>query len=123
MLARPYDPKDARGCDIILARNWGITDPTLDRIFVTGELAKPNGVLVLRESAYVHELECGEGNLSRLRADALSNYAVATARAKGLRSAVFLVRRGNERMHRWAAAIGAVKQTEDGDTLYLLTPP
>lgn len=123
MLARPYDPKDARGCDLLLALNYGITDPSIDRMFVTGILGAPESVLVYREAAYVHELECGTDNLARLRADALGNYAVASARAKGLRSAVFLVRRGNDRMHRWAQAIGAVKQTEDGDTLYLLTPP
>jgi hypothetical protein len=123
MLARPYDPKDARGCDLLLRNSHGITDPTRDEIYVTGEFAKPTGILVYREAAYVHELEAGTDLRARLRADALSNYAVACARTKGLRSAVFLVRAGNQRMQRWAEAIGAVKQTDPGDVLYLLTPP
>jgi hypothetical protein len=126
MLARPYDFRDARGCDEILRKahgNQGITNPILDAIYVTGELGRPSGLLVYREAAYIHELECGDGARARLQADALANYAVAAARTKGIKSAVFLVRQGNERMYRWAQAIGAVKQTEPGDTLYLLTPP
>ena len=126
MLARPYDFRDARGCDDILRKahgNQGITDPGRDDIYVVGELGKPAGILVYREAAYIHELECGTDIRARLRADALANYAVAAARTKGIKSAVFLVREGNERMHRWAEAIGAIKQTEPGDALYLLTPP
>jgi hypothetical protein len=126
MLARPYDPKDARGCDLLLARNRGITDPTRDEIFVTGPPGNPTGMLVYREAAYIHEFECGPrtGSASiRLRADALANYAVAAARTKGIRSAVFLVKRENEAMKRWAEALGAVDQTLAGDALYLLTPP
>ena len=126
MLARHYDFRDARGCDEILRKahgNQGITDPNYDSLNVSGELGRPSALLVYREAAYIHELECGDGPRARLQADALANYAVAAARTKGIRSAVFLVRQGNERMHRWALAIGAVKQTEPGDTLYLLTPP
>lgn len=123
MLARPYDPKDARGCDLLLRANHGITDPTRDEIYVVGELGKPSGILVYREAAYIHELECGHGVPARLRADALANYAVAAARTRGVKSAVFLVKRGNDRMKRWAESIGAIDQTLDGDALYLLTPP
>lgn len=123
MLARPYDKLDARGCDELLRANQGITDPTRDQIYLVGDVGRPSGILVYREAAYIHELECGSDHRARLRVDALANYAVAAARAKDIKSAVFLVREGNERMHRWAQAIGAVKQTESGDTLYLLTPP
>ncbi len=122
MLARPYNFRDAKGCDR-LTRQLGITTPGVDEIFVVGEAGQPSGVLVYRAGAYVHELECGSDRLRRLRADALANYAVAHARANHLRSAIFLVRAGNEPMMRWVEALGAVKQTEPGDTLYLLTPP
>jgi len=122
MLARPYQREDAKGCDR-LTRNQGITTPGLDRIFVAGDVGSPAGILVYREAAYVHELECGDDLKARLRADALANYAVATARSKGLASAVFLIKAGNERMRKWAASIGAVEQTEPGDSLWLLTPP
>jgi hypothetical protein len=126
MLARPYDRLDARGCDEILGKahgNQGITTPGVDTIYVVGELGRPSSILVYREAAYIHELECGHGARARLQADALANYAVASARAKDIKSAVFLVRAGNDAMHRWAESIGAIKQTEPGDTLYLLTPP
>ena|SRR5579885_2174748 len=126
MLARPYNFRDARGCDDILRKahfNCGITTPGVDEIFVVGDVGSPSGILVYREAAYVHELECGDGIKARLRADALANYAVAAARTKGLKSAIFLVRKDNERMHRWAQEIGAFPQTDPGDTLYLLTPP
>lgn len=126
MIARPYSPLDARGCDDILRKahgSQGITQPDMDRIYVVGEVGLPKALLVYREAAYVHEFECGTGVRTRLCADALANYAVATARAKDIKSAVFLVRNGNDAMHRWAQSIGAIKQTEAGDTLYLLTPP
>lgn len=126
MLARPYDSRDARGCDLILARahpGEGITDPARDEIYVVGNVGAPDGVLVLRECAYVHEFEVGVSGVRRSRADALANYAVAASRTKGLKSAVFLVRAGNLAMQRWVESIGAVKQSEDGDALYLLTPP
>lgn len=122
MLARPFVSADAKACDR-LTRNLGITTPGLDEIFVVGERGEPRGLLVYRSGAYVHELECGTDSLRRLRADALANYAVAHARANQLRSAIFLVRAGNAAMMRWAESIGAVKQTEPGDELYLLTPP
>lgn len=126
MLARPYDKLDARGCDEILRKahgNQGITTPGVDEIFVVGDYRQPSGMLVYRPGAYVHELECGNDSLRRLRADALANYAVAHARANSLRSAIFLVRAGNVAMMRWAESLGAVRQTELGDELYLLTPP
>ena len=122
MIARPYQREDAKACDR-LTRNQGITTPGLDEIFVVGNRGEPRGMLVYRPGAYVHELECGADSLRRLRADALANYAVAHARAHQLRSAIFLVRAGNLAMMRWAESIGAVKQTEPGDELYLLTPP
>lgn len=122
MLARPYNFRDAKVCDR-LTRNQGITTPGLDEIFVVGDAGQPDGLLVYRPGAYVHELECGTDSLRRLRADALANYAVAHARAHELRSAIFLIRAGNDRMMRWAESLGAVKQTEPGDEIYLLTPP
>jgi len=126
MLARSYDSRDARGCDLILGRahpGEGITDPTRDELYVVGNVGTPVGILVLREAAYVHELEVGSGPIAKLHADALANYAVAAARTKGIKSAVFLVRAGNDRMKRWCESIGAVKQSDPGDELYLLTPP
>jgi hypothetical protein len=122
MLARPYHFSDAQGCDR-LTRNQGITTPGVDEIFVVGDAGQPTGLLVYRAGAYVHELECGTDRLRRFRADALANYAVAHARAHELRSAIFLIRAGNERMKEWAKSIGAIEQTEPGDSLWLLTPP
>jgi hypothetical protein len=122
MLARPYVSVDAKGCDV-LTRRQGITTPGLDEIFVCGEVGHPTGILVYRDAAYVHELECGADLRAPLRADALANYAVARARSKGLLSAVFLIKAGNERMRKWVDSIGAVEQTLPGDSLWLLTPP
>lgn len=120
MLAREYLIPDARRLDRILG-NTGITDPTRDRIIVAGDVGAPDGVLVYREAAYIHELECGTGFRARLRADALANYAIGEARRKGLMNAIFQVAEKNRKMQRWAESIGAVKQTDSGDLLYLLT--
>jgi hypothetical protein len=118
MLARPYHFSDTPSLDR-LCEHQGITDPRLDHIVVVGDLGAPSGVLVYRPGAFVHELECGG---SRLRAEALSNFAIGQARAQGLHTAIFLIRAGNERMMRFAENLGAVKQTDPGDVLYTLTP-
>jgi len=123
MLARPYHFSDAKGLDAIF-RGKGITDPTRDRIFVVGDVGKPAGVLVYRPGAFVHELSVGRDLRSRPRADALTNYAIAHARSAPvkLESAIFLVRGDNEPMKRFVEGLGAEKQTDPGDVLYLLTP-
>ena len=124
MLARPYNRnRDAQGCDQILQAahpGVGITDSVRDRIVLTGAVGAPTGLLVYRECAYIHELECGSGPTARARADALANYAVACARAREIHSAVFLVRHNNPAMIEWAKKIGAVEQTEPKDLLFLL---
>jgi len=121
LLARPYRSSDARGLDAIFQQahpGQGITDLDIDRIFVTG--ACPTGVLVYRSGAFVHELECGRDAQRRLRAASLSNFAIAHAKANGINSAIFLIRAGNEAMTRFVESLGAVKQSDPGDTLYIL---
>jgi len=122
VLARPYHFSDAQGCDQLIHHPTIVT-PGKDEIFCTGAPGRPTGVVAYRAGAFVHELEVGDGLRSRALADALAGFAVATARAKGLHSAIFLVRGENPRMQRWVEGIGAVKQSEPGDLLYLLTPP
>ena len=119
MLARKYCSKDARGLDIILGNNRA-GDVRLDRdeIVVTGNVGDPSGVLVYRPGAFVHELEC-RGSL--LRAEALANFAVGQALEKGLRSAIFCVRKDNAAMIRFVKSLGAVEQGE-GQLLFTLTP-
>jgi len=121
MLVRPYYLGDARGLDQLI-RHPSIFSSYKDEACCTGDPNHPTGVLVYRAGAYVHELEVGSGLRARQRADALANFAVATARAKGLQSAVFLVRGENEPMHRFVKSLGAIPQSEPGDVLYLLTP-
>lgn len=121
MLTRAYHFSDAKKLDV-LTRRQGITDSALDEIFCTGERGNPSGMLVYRPGAFVHELECGQGAARLLRAEALANYAVAHARAKGLATAIFLVRGNNPAMMRFVESLGAIRQTEDGDVLYTLTP-
>lgn len=120
MLARPYHFSDAKGLDAIF-RGQGITDPARDSIFVVGNVGQPTGVLVYRPGALVHELSVGRDLRSRPRADALANYAIAHARAAGLKAAVWLIRGDNQPMMRFVENLGAVKQTDPGDVLYLLT--
>lgn len=121
MLARLYDRNDAQGLDLIL-NGQGITHQGLDEIFVTGERGKPTGLLVFRPGAFVHELECGNDALSRLKAEALVNFAIGHARAKGLHTGIFLVRGQNSPMLKFVEKLGAIRQTEPGDVLYTLTP-
>jgi hypothetical protein len=128
MLVRPYHPSDglSGGLDRLL-HGTGPSDvrPDEDHIFVTGSRGNPDGVLVYRAGAFVHQLECGSGPRRRLRADLLCNYAIAHARSSPhiLRSAIFLVRSDNFSMQRFIESLGAVKQTDPGDVLYTLTPP
>jgi hypothetical protein len=121
MLARPYHFTDAKGLDRLI-RHDTITLPGTDEIFCTGKAGHPTGVLAYRAGAFVHELEVGSGFGARQSANALANYAIASARGKGLQSAVFLVRGDNEGMKRFAESLGAVKQSDPGDVLYLLSP-
>src|SRR5215469_9552169 len=121
MLARSYHFSDAAKLDR-LTKHQGITDSALDEIFCTGERGNPTGLLVFRPGAFVHELECGEDLLRLSRAEALVNFAIGQARAKGLQTGIFLVRGANVEMHRFVTRLGAVRQTEPGDALYTLTP-
>lgn len=119
MLARLAIASDGPALDKLL-RHGGITDAGKDSIFVVGKPVE--GTLVYRSGALVHELEAGEGPLRLLRANALGNHAVGVALATGFRSAIFLVREGNDTMKRFVESLGAVKQNDPGDTVYLLTP-
>jgi hypothetical protein len=125
MLARPYHPADAKGLDLLL-HGKGITHQAYDDIIVVGMVGQPTGVLVYRAGAFVHELECGVDFRARLRAEALSNYAIAQARAKlhQLKTAILLVKGTNVPMLRWARNLsGMVEQSEVGDAVFTLTPP
>lgn len=121
MLARPYHRHDAQGLDRIL-NGQGITHQGIDEIFVTGPVGEPTGLLVLRPGAFVHELECGKGLGTLERAQALVNYGIGHAKAKGLHTGIFLVRGNNPAMLRFVERLGAIRQTEPGDVLYTLTP-
>lgn len=123
MLARPYHFSDAKALDRIF-KGQGITDPTKDRLFCVGKTGSPSGVLVYRPGAFVHQLECGDGPNRRMRAECLTNFAIATARSdkRVLESAIFLVRGDNEPMKRFVESLGAVLQSDPGDLLYTLTP-
>jgi hypothetical protein len=128
MLVRPYHSSDglSGGLDRLL-RGTGPSDvrPDKDHIFVTGSRGNPDGVLVYRAGAFVHQLECGSGPRRRLRADLLCNYAIVHARSSPhvLRSAIFLVRGDNLPMQRYIESFpGVVKQSDPGDVLYTLTP-
>jgi hypothetical protein len=125
MLARPYDPKDAAGLDLLLGNNRaGDVRLDEDQIFVVGEHRQPTGCLVFRPGAFVHQLECGIDFKARYRADVLANYAIATARAKGIRTAILLVKGTNVPMLRWARNFpGMIEQSDPGDVLFTLTPP
>jgi|SRR5450432_118163 len=116
MLARLAIAPDGPELDKLL-RHGGITDTRKDSVFVVGEPV--GGVLVYRPAALVHELEV-RGN--RRQAEALTNHAIGVALTLGLRSAIFLVREGNDSMKRFVESLGAVKQNDPGDTVYLLTP-
>ena len=121
MLARQFNIRDVRKLDELTERE-SIADSSLDEIFCIGPQGNPSGVLVYRPGAFVHELECGKGLKQYLRAEALTNYAVGYAKASGLKTAMFLVRKDNHAMHRFVKEIGAVAQTEPGDVFYTLTP-
>lgn len=123
MLARPYSFRDAPGLDKLI-RHATVTDSKLDEIYVVGNVGVPRGVLVYRPGAFIHELEVGQDFRRRARADALANYAVSHAVSKlhTLKSAIFLVRKDNEAMKRWCESIGAIQESEPGDTIYTLTP-
>lgn len=119
MLARPAYKEDAQGIDRLLAENQhGDVRIDRDAVFVVGELGEPTGIVVYRAGAFVHELECGG---SRLRAEALANFAVAAARVQGLNTAIFLVKKSNRPMQRFVESLGAIKQSDD-DILYTLDP-
>lgn len=121
MLARPYRREDAHGVDKLLGFNSaGDVRLDSDELFVVGGIGEPTGVLVYRPGAFLHELQCGDGPMARHRADALAGYAIAHAKAHGLRSAIFLVKQENLRMQKWAESLGAIRQ--EGDYLYVLTP-
>jgi hypothetical protein len=121
MLSRLFVPGDAEAVADLLGPD-GITDPRLDHLIVCGPRSKPEGVLVYRPGALVHELECGR---SLRRAEALANFAIARAASYHgpLTSAVFLVRGENTAMQRWAESQpGMVKQNDPGDVIYTWTP-
>jgi hypothetical protein len=108
MLARTYKPGDANALDAILANNRH-GDVRLDRDAIVVSGTPPNGCLVWRPCALVHELVC-PGLLS---ANALVNYAVGqgAGRLMPIRDVLFVVAPENKRMLEYAKRLGAIEET------------
>jgi hypothetical protein len=106
MLARNARKADVDALDKLLDAN-ALGDVRLDRDVIVVAGAPPNGALVWRPSALVHEFVCP----GRLTANALVNYAVGqgAGRTVTIRDVVFLVDPSNESMLRYTKALGAVE--------------
>lgn len=107
MLARTATKDDAKALDLLLHDNRS-GDVRLDRDVIVVSGRPPNGCLVWRPCALVHELVC-PGLLS---ANALVNYAVGqgAGRLAAIRDVLFVVSPANTRMLEYAKRLGAVEE-------------
>jgi len=106
MIARNARKADVDALDTLLKAN-SQGDVRLDRDVIVVSGAPPNGALVWRPCALVHEFECP----GRLTANALVNYAVGqgAGRTAVIRDVLFLVDPANKPMLRYAQDLHAVE--------------
>ncbi len=110
MLARCYTPKDAKGLDELLGFNRaGDVRIDRDQIVLVGQAGAPVGTLIWRPGGIVHEFRCDQGFRRRICADALVNFAIGEAISGlyELSEAIFIVKKENEQMAKYAVALGA----------------
>jgi hypothetical protein len=106
VLARNARREDVDALDILLKSN-ALGDVRLDRDIIVVSGAPPNGALVWRPCALVHEFACP----GLLTANALVNYAVGqgSGRTAVIRDVVFLVDAANAAMLSHARRLGAIE--------------
>lgn len=114
-----YQPEDAEGLDKLLDNNrHGSVRLNMDRIVVAGPVGKPEGALVWRPMAFIHQVLLPRSLGSRSVARGLISYARATAadRICFVKEAAFVIDPDNSAMLRYATECGAV--SEQGQLMY-----